>query len=103
MRAPDYDSSQTAVLGFERGQITNAAFVQTAAVIDYENLTRLPSLHCFKENIDASKVSYRQCRARETLIGRHRLNARRRDSDRNFQAQSGVGDERSREFAKTTR
>src|SRR4029453_2981373 len=35
MRAPDNDSSETAVFSFKSGQITDAAFVQTAAIIDY--------------------------------------------------------------------
>jgi hypothetical protein len=48
-------------------------------------------------------MSDRQRRARETLIGGHWPNARRTDSERNLQAQSGVGDERSREFGKSAR
>jgi hypothetical protein len=48
-------------------------------------------------------MSDRQDRTRETLIGRDRLNARRRDPERTFQAQSGVGDERGGKFGKSTR
>src|SRR5437867_8202160 len=44
-----------------------------------------------------------QRRARETLTGRHRPNAGRRDSERNLQAHSGVGDEWSRKFGKSAR
>src|SRR5204863_7105890 len=90
MRAPDNDSSELAVFCLERGQIADAAFVQTAAIIDYQNFAGLRALHCFQKNIDASKMSDWQRRARETLIGRHRPNAGRRDSERNLQAQSGV-------------
>jgi len=61
----------------------------------------LRALHCFQKNIDASEMSDWQRRARETLIGRHRPNAGRRDSERNLQAQSGVGDEWSRKFGKS--
>jgi hypothetical protein len=103
MRAPDDDSSQTTVLSFERGQIANATFVQTAAVIDYQNLTGLRTLHCFQENINASKMSDRQGRAGETLIGCDRSNARRRDSEWKLQTQRGIGDERSRKFGKSAR
>ena len=60
-------------------------------------------LHCFQKNIDTPKMSDRQRRARETLIGSHRPNARRTDSEWNLQAQSGVGDERSRKFGKSAR
>jgi hypothetical protein len=103
MRAPDYNSSQTAVLSFERGQIADATFVQTAAVIDYQNLAGLRTLHYFQKNIDASEMSDRQGRAREKLIGSDWPNARRRDSGRNLQAQSGVRDERSRKLKKSAR
>src|SRR4029077_12480198 len=80
MRAPDYNSSQTAVLSFERGQIANATFVQAAAVIDYQDLARLRILHHFQKNIHASEMSDRQGRARETLIGRDWPKARRGNS-----------------------
>jgi hypothetical protein len=63
----------------------------------------LGALHCFQKDIDASKMSDWQRRARETLIGRHRPNARRTDSERNLQAQSRIGDELSRKFGKSAR
>ncbi len=60
-------------------------------------------MHCFQKNIDASKMSDRQRRACETLSRRHRSNARRTDAERNLQAQSGIGDERSRKLGKSAR
>ena len=103
MRAPDCNSSQTAVLSFERDEISDATFVQAAAVIDYQNLAGSRALYCFQKNIDTSKMSDRQRRASKTLIRRHRTNARRTDSEGNLQAQSGIGDERSRKFGKSAR
>jgi hypothetical protein len=38
MGAPDDDSSQSTVLSFKRRQIANAAFIQTAAIIDHQHL-----------------------------------------------------------------
>ena len=64
--------------------IADAALVQAPPVIDYQNLAGLRALHRFQKNIDTSKMSDRQRRARETLIRRHRPNARRRDSERNL-------------------
>lgn len=46
-------------------------------------------------------MSDRQRRAGETLIVDNRSNARRADSERNLQTQSGIGDERSRKFRKS--
>src|SRR2546427_5965602 len=103
MRAPDDDASQFAVFSLQRDQIPDAAFVQAATVVDYQNFAGLRALHCFQKNIDTPKMSDRQRRARETLIGGHRPNARRTDSERNLQAQSGVGDERSRKIGKSAR
>ena len=80
MCTPDDDPSQTAVLSFKRGQITDTTFVQATAVIDYQNLAGLRILHCFQENVHASKMSHRKDRTREWLIRCHRLNAMRRDS-----------------------
>jgi hypothetical protein len=89
------------VFSFERGQIADATFVQAAAVIDYQDLARLRILHHFQKNIHASEMSDRQGRAREKLIGRDWPNARRRNSGRYLQAQSGVCDERSRKLRKS--
>ena len=74
-----------------------------SAVIDYQNLAGLRALHCFQKNVDASKMSDRQHRARETLIRRHRPNARRTNPDRNLQPQTRIGDERSGKFGKSAR
>src|SRR5206468_11904364 len=56
-----------------------------------------------KKNIDTSKMSDRQGRARETLIGHHRLDARRTDSEKNLQPQRGIGDERGGKLGKSAR
>jgi hypothetical protein len=59
VRAPDNDSSQTAVFSFERDQIADAAFVQSAAIVDDQDVAGLSALHCLQKNIDASKMSDR--------------------------------------------
>src|SRR6266513_4368717 len=101
MRAPDDNASQSAVFSLKRGQIADAAFVQATTVVDHQDFAGLRALHCFQKNIDASKMSDRQRRARATLIVDNRSNARRADSRRNLQTQSGIGDERSRKFRKS--
>jgi hypothetical protein len=85
MRAPDNDSSEPAVFSFKRGEIADAAFVQTAAIIDYQNVAGSRGLHRFQKYIDASKMSDRQRRASETLIRDHWPNARGTYSAGNFQ------------------
>jgi len=101
MRAPDDNASQSAVFSLKRGQIADAAFVQATTVVDYQDFAGLRALHCFQKNVDAPKMSDRQRRARETLIGRYRPNARWTDSEWNRQAQSGIGDERGGKFGKS--
>ena len=101
MRAPDDNASQSAGFSLERDQIADAALIQAATVVDYQNFAGLRALHCFQKNVNASKMSDRPRRAGETLIGRYRPNARRTDSERNRQAQSGIGDERSGKFGKS--
>jgi len=101
MRSPDDNASQSAVFSLECDQIPDAAFVQPATVVDYQNFAGFRRLHCLQENVDAPKMSDRQRRARETLIARYRPNAMRTDSERNRQAQSGIGDERSGKFGKS--
>jgi hypothetical protein len=101
MRAPDDNASQSAVFSLQRDQIPDAAFVQAATVVDYQNFAGLRALHCFQKNVDASKMSDRQRRARETLISRYRPNARRTDSKWDRQAQSGIGDKRGGKFGKS--
>jgi len=85
MRAPDNDSSEQAVFCFKSSQIANAAFVQAAAIINYQNVAGLRALHCFQKNVDASEMSDRQRRSSETLIRHYRPNARRTDSKGNLQ------------------
>src|SRR5205814_4645593 len=103
MRSPHNDSSETAVFSFKRGQIADAALIETAAIIDYQNVAGLRALHRFQKDVDASKMSDRQRRASETLIRSHRPNAGRTDSERNFQPQSGVSNQRSRKLSKSAR
>src|SRR5262249_712206 len=103
VHAPDNDSSQTAVLCFERGQIANAAFVESAAIVDDQDVAGLRALNCLQKNIDASKMSSRQRRPGETLIRRDRLNPTGTDSEGNFQAQSSIGNQRSRKLCKRAR
>ena len=59
MRSPDDNPSQTAGTRFQCREIANAAFVQVAVVIDYQNFAGLRALQCFQKNIDASKMSDR--------------------------------------------
>jgi hypothetical protein len=59
MRAPNNDSSEQAVFSFKSSQIADAAFVQTTAIIDYQNVAGLRALHCFEKNVNASKMSGR--------------------------------------------
>jgi len=56
---PDNDSSQDAVFGLKRGEIADAAFMETPAVIGDQDLTSLGFLHCFQKNVDSSKMSDR--------------------------------------------
>ena len=100
MCSPDNDSRQTGGLRFEGRQISDAAFILPAAVIDHENVARLRILHCLQKHIDTPKMSCRKCSAREAAIGNHRRNSGRRDSKGNLQAQRRVGDERRRKFGK---
>jgi hypothetical protein len=101
MRAPHDNASQSAVFSLERDQIPDAAFVQSTTVIDYQNVAGVRALHCLQENINASKMSDRQRRARKLLIRRDRSNSGRTDSERNGQAQSGIDYERGGKFGKS--
>src|SRR5262245_5320754 len=96
VRTPDNDSNQMTVFSLERGQIADAAFVESAAIVDYENVAGSRALHCLQKNIDASKMSDRQRRASETLIRHYRPNAGRAGSEGNFQPYSSVRNQRRR-------
>ena len=100
MRAPDHDPSQSAMLRLERGQIADATFVASAAVVDHQDVARLRALHRFQKNIDTSKMSDRHRRAGHSLILEDGTNARRCESNRNFQPQTGISNEQSRKFGK---
>ena len=94
MCAPDHDPSQPGHLRFQSGQIADAAFIHPAAIIDYQNVAQLAILHRFQENIYAAEVLDRSRVTRDSSARNHRLNAGRRNSERNLQAQCSVGNER---------
>ena len=94
MCAPDHDPSQTGHLCFQRGQIADAAFIHPAAIIDHQNVARLAMLHRFQEHIYAAEVLGRQRVTGDSSARNHRLDAGRRNSERNLQAQCSVGNER---------
>jgi len=84
MRAPDHDSRQTGRARFERGQISDAAFIGASAIVDHEYVTRLRSLHRFQKDIDASIMPGRKRAARHASAWNHRRDSRRREAQRNL-------------------
>jgi hypothetical protein len=91
------------VFSFKRCQIADAAFVQAAAIIDYQDVAGLRGLHCFQKNVDASKMSGRQRRASEALIRHYWPNPRGTDSKRNFQPESSIRNQRRRKQGESSR
>jgi hypothetical protein len=94
MCAPNNNTSEPAMLRFQRGQIANAAFVESAAVVDHEDVALFRFAHCFKENVDAAKMSDRKDGAGEPLRGDDGLDAGAGDAEGQLEAQGRVGDER---------
>ena len=94
MGAPDHDPCQTGHLRFQGGQIADAAFIHPAAIIDYQNVARSAILHRFQKNIYAAEVLGRSRVTGDSSARNHRLNAGRRNSERNLQAECSVGNER---------
>ena len=94
MCAPDHDPSQAGHLRFQRGQIADAAFIQPAAIIDHQNVARLAMLHRFQEDIYAAEVLGRSRVTGDSSARNHRLNAGRRNSERNLPTQRSVGNKR---------
>jgi len=60
-------------------------------------------LHRLQKNVHTPIMSDRQCRAGETLVRDYRPNARRTDSEGNFQAYCSICDQRSRKLGKGAR
>lgn len=98
MRSPNHDAGEAGGLRFERRQISDAAFIPPAAVVDDENIACLRVLHCFEENIDAAEMPGWQGPAGEAMAGNQRGNSGRCDPKRNLQTQGRVGDERCGKF-----
>jgi hypothetical protein len=100
MCAPDHDPSQTGHLCFQRGQITNATFIHPSAIIDHQHVARLAVLHRFQEHIYAPKMLRREGVTGDSGARNHRLDAGRRNSERNLPTQRSVGNKRCRKFSK---
>ena len=94
MYAPDYDSSQTGQLRFQRRQIADAAFIHPAAIIDHQNVARLAVLHRFQKYIHAAEVLGREGVTGDSSARNYRRNAGRRNSERNLPTQRSVGNKR---------
>ena len=95
MRAPNDDSSEPTMLRFQRREIADAAFIQTAAVIDHQRLAGLRSIHGFKKDINTPIVSDGKSRPGEALSETYGLDSRWRNPERNIESQRSVGDEGS--------
>ena len=94
MYAPDHDPSQTGHQRFQRGQIADAAFIHPPAVIDHQHVAALAVLHRFQEHIYAAEVLGREGVTGDSSAGNHRLNAGRRNSERNLPTQRSIGNKR---------
>ena len=94
MYAPNHDPSQTGNLRFQGGQIADAAFIHPPAIIDHQNVARVALLHRFEEYIYAAKMLGREGVTGDSRARNHRLNARRRNSERNLSTERSVGNKR---------
>ena len=94
MSAPDHDPCQTGHLRFQGGQIADAAFIHAAAIIDYQNVSRLAILHGFQEHIYAAEVLGRQNVTGDSSARNYRLDPGGRNSERNLPTERSVGNER---------
>ena len=56
MGSPDDDTGHAAGARFERGKVSDAAFIGATAVIDDEDVARFGILHRFQKDIDAAEV-----------------------------------------------
>jgi hypothetical protein len=71
-------------LRFQCGQITDATFIGSSAIVDNENITWLPRFQCFQKNIDASIMSDRQDSTGETAVCFYRPNSWRGNAKRDL-------------------
>ena len=94
MYTPNHDPSQTGNLRFQGGQIADAAFIHPPAIIDHQHVARLALLHRFEEYIYAAKMLGREGVTGDSSARNHRLNAGRRNSERNLSTQRSVGNKR---------
>ena len=56
MHTPYDNASEATGARLERGQITDAAFVQAPSVVDHQDIARFALLHGFQKHIDASEM-----------------------------------------------
>ena len=94
MYAPDHDPSQTGYLPFQRGQITDAAFIHPPAVIDHQHVAWFAMLHRFQEHIYAAEVLGREGITGDSSARNYRLDPGRRNSERNLPTERSVGNKR---------
>ena len=57
MRAPNHECGQSICARLEHGKVADAAFIESATVINDHHATGLRRLHGFKKNIDAAEVA----------------------------------------------
>lgn len=101
MRAPNHNAGQPARLRFECNKISDAAFIQPATVINYENISALSVLHRLEENVDTAEVSRGESPTSHSALRNQPGNAGGSESNWQMQAQRSVCDEwcgKGREF-----
>src|ERR1700679_1996310 len=59
MQTPDHDAGQARAAGFQCNQITNARLIQSATVIDHQNVARCCTVYCLQEYINTAIVAHR--------------------------------------------
>ena len=75
---------------FERRQVSNAAFIHPALIVDDENITRLRGPHRFEEDVHAAIVSHGQAPTGDMVFNGQWMDARGGELQREIETEAGI-------------
>ena len=91
---PNNDPCQPPSLCFECGQVSDAALIHPALIVDNQDIARLGNPHRLQEDIHAAIMSGRQSATGDLSFSHQWVDPRRREPQRNMEAHASIRDQR---------
>src|SRR5229473_4928942 len=92
-QTPNDRAGKAGGLRFEHGQVTDAAFVQPASIVDHQDISSFGGLEGLQKNINAAPVLCGEDAARKPRATWDRYDARRSEAQGHAQLETCIGNQ----------